>query len=441
MIDSLHKDTLFLHREPASAIDFWLDRLIDVKDDEYMKAHCRRRLISSVGTYANISNLESLAMSNRLFESDLALYISDRLRQADMHRVSIDLLISSLDFSDNKFKVLERIGYIVNQLARARLLCNDATVIQNWNERFEQWASCLLGKLKRDNSCRLSLGVSAHLLALHDSYGSRYLLNQMVGLNHRRLDRRIMAPKLIMLVGPGKTGTTSIHKFITERYELISYQGKEIDYWDIYWKHGLPCEWLLNHFYHDGTPANSQGSIVVDNSPSSFGSVSDLAPSISRMQSLISTFILMTFRDPVRRAVSMLVHELSTSCQNPDIQAAIIEDLELANNEETLHQSILYQSRYEIFGPAWIETVGSSKCLSISLEDFSADGLDLIFGSWGVGPVTEASIGHLNKMQLHKPSIRSIIEDPDLLHKLTRYFSPTYEWLASEKTRVIEVLR
>jgi hypothetical protein len=437
MKNSLHHTTLYFHQEPSCAIETWLNLLINTNGDPFATTHCKHRLCTSVDSAAGL-DLGALKRVTRSSEADLAMYLSDRLRAANLHDFSVELLLASLCYSNNQDLILTRIGFTINQIISNLLTCSPDAKLQ-WSSRAVHWASVLLSNLSSGSTSSLVYGVSAHLHALHDPASSKYLLNQMLATNAVNQTGLNHPPKLLLLAGPGKTGSTSIDKCLQARYGAGTYQGKEIDYWDNFLKHGLPIDWLLNHFFVSGKPCTSVHPFYCDSSPSSFGCITAIKESVHQLQGAVEFFVLATLRDPINRAISMIAHSASVTKTTSDLKQLLEVDLELASNESSLHNSVLYQSRYEIFAPEWIETVGSERFLSIRMEELSTELLDATLAKWGILPVTSSSLQHLNQMKAPTSDLSHIYEDPLILTKLKSYFEPTYDWLADEKSRMAGV--
>jgi hypothetical protein len=437
--DALLTSARYLHPEPPEACEWWLNALISPCSSENERDQFKRRLTSSIEFSLGHKQRSMECATKRIDDHALAMYISDRLRQADMHSYALDILLDSLRRSSNKLTVLERIGYIISQIQRLKLNPEHSSEVYSTNQ-LDQWSSRLLNEFEYDKSCCLALGNASHLMASHDVYGSGYLLNQMILASTDRVNQhRYNQSSMLFLPGPGKTGTTSLFDYIQKRYLLTSYQGKEIDYWDIFIKHGLPVEWYLNHFYTDGNPTLAIQS-AIDCSPSSFGCIQSLAKEISYIKDKLDLFCLLTLRDPISRAISMLSHEHRTSMQELGLIDYAQITLDRVKSGEDISSSALYQSRYELFAPKWIELVGSAQSLSIFMESMTAENIDSMMHFWGYKAHIPASIASANTNPESSRLLSELRDQDQLMSVFKSYFEETYEWIAQEKVRVSEVI-
>ncbi len=395
-----------------------------------------KRLSGSVGL-GHTQGIESA--TTRIDEYELAMHISDRLRQADMQSYALEILLDSLRRSSSKLIILERIGYIINQILRLKLNKEDASEAYSADE-LDKWASRLLDEFRHDNLCCLALGNAAHLMAAHDAYGSGYLLNQMVSCSAGSAGgHRYSRSSMVLLPGPGKTGTTSLFDYIRKRFEFSFYQGKEIDYWDIFIKHGLPIEWYLNHFYPYGNPSLALKS-AIECSPSTFGCVHSLEKEVGDIKEKLDLFCLLTLRDPIARSISMLAHEHKTSMHDLSLIDYIQITLDKDRNGDDISSTVLFQSRYEIFAPKWIELAGNAQTLSVFIENVTEGQIDTIMHSWGYQAHISASIPMANKNQESGGLLDEVRSQRNLMSIFKAYFEETYEWIEQEKVRVSEVL-
>ena len=436
---SFLKGTRFLHSEPQDSFEEWLISLISSPNGDEKSTYYMRRLTTSTGFRQGSIDQECLDKLSRISDHELAMYTSDRLRAAGMHERALDILIESLDRSSNKQVILERIGYVANQISRS-IICGDQDSCLYSNDKLDQWASRILSEYNCDKNCSLALGISAHFLALHDPHASQHLLNEMLHSTLTDIPQTQACPSsMLLLPGPGKAGTTSMFDYISNRFELAAYKGKEIDYWDIYIKHGLSPEWYLNHFYFNGDPRTVQRSSI-ECSPSSFGCIHSISNVLAHIKQLMSLYCILTLRDPVSRSISMFAHEYSTSAMCGDV----ISNIKLAINQsvagENTCDTIFYQSRYEIFAAKWIDLLGSSRCLTLFIEEASQATIDNMMNFWGYKTSSPATFSIMNASKTSSRLYNELQEDRRIMACIEAYFEPTYEWIKKEKARVAEVM-
>jgi hypothetical protein len=398
-----------------------------------------RRLNTSIGFRQGSINQGCIDEISRIADHELAMYTSDRLRAAGMHEHALDILIESLGRSSDKQIILERIGYVVNQISRS-IACSDQYSCLYSNDKLDQWASRILDEYNCDKTCSLALGISAHLLALHDPHASQHLLNEMLHSTLTDNPQVQAAPSsMLLLPGPGKAGTTSMFDYISNRFGLAAYKGKEIDYWDIYIKQGLSPEWYLNHFYFNGDPRSVQRSSI-ECSPSSFGCIHSISDVLAHIKQIMSLFCILTLRDPVSRSISMFAHEYSTSAMPGDMISNIKLAIDRSVAGENVCDTAFYQSKYEIFAAKWIDMVGGSRCLTLFIEDTSKVTIDNMMSFWGYKPSSPATFNIMNASKTSSKLYSELRENRQIMACIEAYFEPTYEWIKKEKARVAEVM-
>jgi len=138
-----------------------------------------------------------------------------------------------------------------------------------------------------------------------------------------------------LVIGPMKAGTTWIHDYLAARNDVCLPAGvKETFFFDHYWYRGL--SWYANRF---SVSASSDCRVCIEVGPSYFHSLD--AP--YRIRKALGTVrLLVTLRDPVRRAWSHYLHLRRYGYTNSSLQEAT-----------EMHPEILEASRYRTCLARW----------------------------------------------------------------------------------------
>ena len=126
--------------------------------------------------------------------------------------------------------------------------------------------------------------------------------------------------KLILFLGPEKTGSTSLHDFFSTNFSIrIPRKNKELYFWDEYYNKGM--NWYLNQF------AGQSHDTCLDFTPTYFGSGLAYERIIkSHIQDL--TFVI-TLRHPVDRAYSHYLHLLKYGQERKSFKECLISNSQM----------------------------------------------------------------------------------------------------------------
>tara|TARA_Y100001954_G_scaffold238406_1_gene305861 strand:- start:2097 stop:2936 length:840 start_codon:yes stop_codon:yes gene_type:complete len=126
--------------------------------------------------------------------------------------------------------------------------------------------------------------------------------------------------KLILFLGPEKTGSTSIYEFFSKSFSIkTSRKTKELYFWDKYFFNGF--DWYISKF---NGPSNTN---YIDFSPTYFRSTEACNRIISSEIEDLTTVI--TLRHPINRAYSHYLHLLKYGLEDKSFIECLEDDNEL----------------------------------------------------------------------------------------------------------------
>lgn len=162
----------------------------------------------------------------------------------------------------------------------------------------------------------------------------------------------------VIFVGPIKTTTTLLHLYLSQRSDLrMARRLKEVFFYDRFYDRG--SAWYLNQF-SSLVDAGDQILPLVDVAPSLFHQ-REAPDRLKRM--FPQAKIVITLRNPAKRAVSHYYHMLRYGETRDSLQEVFQEDV----------RSIHTISRYERFVPEWISKFGNENVLVLIVEEMLAD--------------------------------------------------------------------
>jgi len=244
----------------------------------------------------------------------------------------------------------------------------------------------------------------------------------------RRVELRLRSRDLralpgAMIIGAMKSGTSSLHYYLTQQPQVIAPLRKEVHYFDLNFERGE--SWYRANFGREG-----QRGVNIDSSP--YYLFHPLVP--QRAHALVpNAKLIVLLRDPVRRAYSHYWHERDKGRESLAFEDAIAAEPDridrdherLARGEierSAAHQyfSYLARSRYAEQLERWLQFYPREQLLILRFEDLARDPL----------PLTNESLAHiglppLGSAKLEPRNTRKYPPiDPATAERLRDYFVP-----------------
>jgi hypothetical protein len=242
-----------------------------------------------------------------------------------------------------------------------------------------------------------------------------------VELRLRLRDARALPDALI--IGAMKSGTSSLHYYLTQQRQVIAPLRKEVHYFDLNFGRGE--SWYRANFGREG-----QAGVNIDSSP--YYLFHPLAP--QRAHALVAhAKLIVLLRDPVRRAYSHYWHERDKGREPLAFEDAIAAEPDrivraherLARGEierSAAHQyfSYLARGRYAEQLERWLQFYPREQLLVLRFEDLARDPLLMTneaLAYVGLSPMSGAKLEprHTRKY----PPL-----DPATAERLRDYFVP-----------------
>ncbi len=226
-----------------------------------------------------------------------------------------------------------------------------------------------------------------------------------------------------MIIGAMKSGTSSLHYYLTQHPQVIAPLRKEVHYFDLNFGRGET--WYRANFGRAG-----QGGVNIDSSP--YYLFHPLVP--QRAHALVpQARLIVLLRDPVRRAYSHYWHERDKGREPLSFEDAIAAEADrisrdherLASGEierSAAHQyfSYLARGRYAEQLERWLSAYPREQLLVLRFEDLAQEPLPVLNRSLhfaGLSPLAAAKLEPRNTRKY--PPI-----DPATAERLRDYFAP-----------------
>ncbi|MES0873942.1 sulfotransferase family protein [Sinimarinibacterium thermocellulolyticum] len=157
----------------------------------------------------------------------------------------------------------------------------------------------------------------------------------------------------VFFVGPERTGTTWIHRYLALRGDVcLPTATKETFFFDRHFERGVA--WYLSHFGND-----LDRPLMAEVAPTYFHQ----AQVGARIAALVpQAHVVCTLRDPVKRSYSAYQHMRAYGATNAPLQQAVIE-----------HPQILDASRYASHVQRLRAQLGAQRVHVLLLDDLAAD--------------------------------------------------------------------
>jgi hypothetical protein len=198
------------------------------------------------------------------------------------------------------------------------------------------------------------------------------------------LERRLREPRALpdaLIIGAMKSGTSSLHFYLTQHPQVIAPLRKEVHYFDL--NHGRGDPWYRANFGRAG-----EGGLNLDSSP--YYLFHPLAP--QRAAALLpGARLIVLLRDPVRRAYSHYWHECDKGREKLAFEDAIAAEPERIEGEHArlasgeiersdAHQyfSYLARGRYAEQLRRWLQFYPREQLLVLRFEDLAREPLPVL---------------------------------------------------------------
>ena len=226
-----------------------------------------------------------------------------------------------------------------------------------------------------------------------------------------------------MIIGAMKSGTSSLHYYLTQHPQVIPPLRKEVHYFDLNFARGE--SWYRANFGRPGEPG-----LNLDSSPYYL-----FHPQVpSRAHALVpGAKLIVLLRDPVRRAYSHYWHERDKGRERLSFEDALAAEPErigrageqlasgaIERNESHQYFSYLARSRYAEQIERWLRLFPRQQLLVLRFEDLAQDPLPVLNRSLqylGLPAMGSAKLEPRNTRKY--PPI-----DPATAGRLREYFAP-----------------
>ncbi|MDY7003539.1 MAG: tetratricopeptide repeat protein [Cyanobacteriota bacterium] len=183
--------------------------------------------------------------------------------------------------------------------------------------------------------------------------------------------KKQLANPNFIIIGTGKSGTTSLYNYLSQHPQILPAIKKEIYFWSIHFDKGI--NWYLAHF-----PPIPKGIKFLTGEATPTYIYSWHTP--ERLFSIFPQIkLIVILRNPVDRAISHYYHEVRTKRENKSLSEAIFSQLErLQKTPESALQEAYwnYVSRYISYGvyvefiKKWMAIFPRKQFLILRSEDF-----------------------------------------------------------------------
>jgi len=244
----------------------------------------------------------------------------------------------------------------------------------------------------------------------------------------RRVELRLRSGEVralpdTLLIGAMKSGTSSLHYYLTQHPQVIAPLRKEVHYFDLNFERGE--SWYRANFGREG-----QAGVNIDSSP--YYLFHPLVP--RRAHALVpNAKLIVLLRDPVRRAYSHYWHERDKGREPLSFEDAIAAEPdrigraherlargEIERSEAHQYFSYLARSRYAEQLERWLQFYPREQLLVLRFEDLARDPLQLTNES-----LAYTGLPPMNTAQLEPRHTRKYPPlDPATAGRLQDYFAP-----------------
>ncbi|NEP46556.1 MAG: sulfotransferase domain-containing protein, partial [Okeania sp. SIO2H7] len=177
-----------------------------------------------------------------------------------------------------------------------------------------------------------------------------------------------------IIIGTGKSGTTSLYNYLTQHPQVLPAIKKEIYFWSRHFDKGI--NWYLAHF----PPIPKATKFITGEATPTYINSWQTPTRLFSIFPKIKLIIIL--RNPVDRAISHYYHEVRSKMENKSLSEAIYSQLEILQqmSESTLEQAywnhISYYISYGVyveFIKKWMAIFPRKQFLILRSEDFYQD--------------------------------------------------------------------
>jgi hypothetical protein len=386
------------YRESSAAFEEWVSDITTAETESPFFVYYLRRVLGSRRQNGSL----------RIDWPDSAFWITKILRKRGLHSVALQAAAKVLPYIADSSRLLSEMSFIVHDQILSKQI-DDRTIPSLVS------SARLVYNFGKMNSSAEALAAAAHILAPYDSALSKEINSEYIDTLlcsfSKNLDNCESAPdQLVLLIGPGRSGTTSLSEYISSHKNVIGYINKEISYFDVF--SDFSFDWYLSHFR-----IGKSGLTWLDVSPGTFGCVSKIPDILS---SNIPIKVICTLRDPVDRLLSMVSHELFNGTLSGDPNTILREMLKF----EDLRGNLIYHNRYELFGNIW-QSNFKDEILFVFFDQLNEESqLGRLREFMGLRKDENLEIQHKNERRSNDYSI-----DAEIMDALYKYYESTYAWM------------
>jgi hypothetical protein len=240
-------------------------------------------------------------------------------------------------------------------------------------------------------------------------------------LQRRLRDQRALPDA--MIIGAMKSGTSSLHNYLTQHPGVIAPLRKEVHYFDVHFEQGE--RWYRANFGRPGEPG-----LNLDSSP--YYLAHPLAP--QRAHALVPhARLIVLLRDPVRRAYSHYWHERDKKRETLSFEEAIAaEPARLGDDEQRLargeirhsrahqHFGYLSRGRYAEQLERWWQFYPREQTLVLRFEDLAREPMEVLGRA-----LDFLALPRTAQVRLEARNVRRYPPmDPATADRLRDYFAP-----------------
>jgi hypothetical protein len=252
------------------------------------------------------------------------------------------------------------------------------------------------------------------------------LLGLLEAARRLELKRRLRDQRALpdaMIIGAMKSGTSSLHNYLTQHPGVIAPLRKELHYFDVHYDQGE--RWYRANFGRLGEPG-----LNLDSSP--YYLAHPLAP--QRAHALVPhARLIVLLRDPVRRAYSHYWHERDKKRETLSFEEAIAaEPARLGDDEQRLargeirhsrahqHFGYLARGRYAEQLERWWRVYPREQTLVLRFEDLAREPMEVLART-----LDFLALPRIAQVRLEARNVRRYPPmDPAIAARLREYFEP-----------------
>jgi hypothetical protein len=252
------------------------------------------------------------------------------------------------------------------------------------------------------------------------------LLGLLEAARRLELKRRLRDQRALpdaMIIGAMKSGTSSLHNYLTQHPGVIAPLRKEVHYFDVHYDQGE--RWYRANFGRLGEPG-----LNLDSSP--YYLAHPLAP--QRAHALVPhARLIVLLRDPVRRAYSHYWHERDKKRETLSFEEAIAaEPARLGDDEQRLargeirhsrahqHYGYLARGRYAEQLERWWRVYPREQTLVLRFEDLAREPMEVLART-----LDFLALPRVEHVRLEARNVRRYPPmDPAIAARLREYFEP-----------------